>query len=64
MASDPATEAPPTKAEADRCGWSEDPYHRCRVCYDYAAGRERDHPLTAMPGQPGAAAEAEAGQHG
>lgn len=36
-----------TKDEVDRCGWSEDPYHRCRVCYDYAAGREREHPLTA-----------------
>jgi hypothetical protein len=42
-----AAEAPPSKAEVDRCGWSEDPFHRCRVCYDYAAGRDREHPLTA-----------------
>lgn len=40
-----------TKDEVDRCGWSEDPYHRCRVCYDYAAGRDRDHPLIADAAQ-------------
>lgn len=47
MPGQPEAEAPVTKAEVDRCGYSEDPYHRCRVCYDYAAGREREHPLTA-----------------
>ena len=36
-----------TQAEVNRCGWSEDPYHRCRVCHDYATGRDRDHPLKA-----------------
>lgn len=36
----------PTQQEIDRCGYSEDPYHRCRVCYDYAAEREREHPLS------------------
>lgn len=43
-----------TRAEVDRCGYSEDPFHRCRACYDYAAGRERDHPPTA--GAPAAGA--------
>lgn len=36
----PATEARddgPTRDEIDRCADSEDPFHRCPVCYDYAA---------------------------
>jgi hypothetical protein len=57
MPGQPLPEAP-TRAEVDRCGYSDDPYHRCRVCYDYAAGRERDHPLTA------GAPAAEAREHG
>ena len=31
----------PTQEEIDRCADSEDAYHRCRVCYDYAVGRDR-----------------------
>ena len=46
MPGQPLPQAAPTREEVDRCGYSEDPFHRCRVCYDYAAGQERDHPLT------------------
>jgi len=40
-AATPATDDAPAQAEVDRCGWSEDPFHRCRVCYDYATGTDR-----------------------
>ena len=60
MPGQPLPQAAPTREEIDRCGYSEDPFHRCRVCYDYAAGRERDHPLTAaLPGQEGRRADGE-----
>ena len=52
MPGQPLPQAAPTREEIDRCGYSEDPFHRCRVCYDYAAGQERDHPLAAGEAPP------------
>lgn len=46
----PVAEAEPTAEQVRRCDDSEDPYHSCRVCFDYAANDYRPVRLTAVPG--------------